>query len=59
MLSWILLFLVLSLVAGALGFTGIAGTSIAIAQTLFYIFLVLLLLSLLIHVVRGRGADNP
>jgi len=59
MLSWILLFLVLSLVAGALGFTGIAGTSIAIAQTLFYIFLVLLLLSLLIHVVRGRGADKP
>ncbi len=58
MLSWILLFLVLSLVAGALGFTGIAGTSIAIAQTLFYIFLVLLLLSLLIHVMRGRGADN-
>ena len=58
MLSWILLFLVLSLVAGALEFTGIAGTSIAIAQTLFYIFLVLLLLSLLIHVMRGRGADN-
>jgi uncharacterized membrane protein YtjA (UPF0391 family) len=55
MLSWILTFLVIALIAGAFGFTGIAGTSIGIAQTLFYIFLVLFLLSLIVHLVRGSG----
>jgi len=55
MLSWILTFLIIALIAGAFGFTGIAGTSIGIAQTLFYIFLILFLLSLIIHIVRGDG----
>lgn len=55
MLRWILMFFILALVAGALGFTGIAGASIAIAQTLFYIFLVLFLLSLIVHIARGSG----
>jgi uncharacterized membrane protein YtjA (UPF0391 family) len=55
MLSWILTFLVIALIAGAFGFTGIAGTSIGIAQTLFYIFIVLFLLSLIVHIVRGGG----
>jgi uncharacterized membrane protein YtjA (UPF0391 family) len=53
MLSWILTFLLFAIIAGALGFTGIAGTSIAIAQTLFYIFLVLFVLSLIVHIARG------
>jgi uncharacterized membrane protein YtjA (UPF0391 family) len=55
MLSWILTFLVIALIAGALGFTGVAGTSIGIAQTLFYIFMVLFVLSLIVHLVRGGG----
>jgi uncharacterized membrane protein YtjA (UPF0391 family) len=49
------MFLLLAIVAGALGFTGIAGTSIAIAQTLFYILLVLFVLTLIAHLVRGGG----
>jgi len=53
MLSWILTFLLFAIIAGALGFTGIAGTSIAIAQTLFYIFLVLFVVSLIVHIARG------
>ena len=32
MLKWALVFLVIGLIAGLLGFTGIAGTSIAIAR---------------------------
>lgn len=56
MLSWILTFFVLALIAGALGFTGVAGASIAIAQTLFYIFIVLFVLSLIVHLVRGNGS---
>jgi uncharacterized membrane protein YtjA (UPF0391 family) len=55
MLRWILIFLVLAILAGALGFTGIAGTSIAIAQTLFYVFLILFVLSLIVHLARGSG----
>ncbi len=59
MIRWILAFLLLAIIAGALGFTGVAGTSIAIAQTLFYIFVVLFVLSLVVHLVRGPGPrDN-
>jgi uncharacterized membrane protein YtjA (UPF0391 family) len=58
MLSWILTFLVLAIVAGALGFTGIAGASIAIAQTLFYIFLILFVVSLIVHIARGSGSKT-
>jgi uncharacterized membrane protein YtjA (UPF0391 family) len=58
MLSWIITFLIIALIAGALGFTGIAGTSMGIAQTLFYIFLVLFVISLLVHLVRGGGSKT-
>ena len=37
---------------GLLGFGNIAGASAGIAQILFYIFLVLLLISLVMHFVR-------
>ena len=53
MLRWALIFLVVGLVAGLFGFTGIAGAAIAIARPLFYIFPVLLLISLVMHLVRG------
>ncbi len=45
-------FLVIALVAGALGFGGIAGTSAGIAQIIFFAFLVLLVLSLVAHLFR-------
>jgi len=38
-----LIFLVIGLIAGILGFTGVAGTSIAIAKVLFFIFLAIFL----------------
>ena len=54
------MFLVLALVAGALGFTNVAGGAIAIAQTLFYIFLILFALSLVVHLTRGcRNKTDP
>ena len=53
MLKWALIFLVLGLVAGALGFTGVAGASIAIAKFLFFIliaiFVILLVLGLTVY----------
>ena len=54
MLRWILSFLVVALIAGAFGFTGVAGTASDIARTLFYIFLVLLIISMLVGALRGR-----
>lgn len=46
MLKWALIFAVVSLIAGALGFSGIAAGAAAAAQLLFFVFLVLCLLVL-------------
>ena len=54
MLTWALVFLIVALIAGVLGFTRIAGASIAIAKLLFFIFLVLFVASLVVHLIRGR-----
>lgn len=56
MLRWALIFLVVALVAAVLGFTAIAGAAIDVAKILFYVFLVLFVVSLIMHMVRGRGA---
>ena len=47
MLRWSILFLVIALIAGVFGFFDIAGTSMAIARVLFFVFLVLFVVSLL------------
>jgi uncharacterized membrane protein YtjA (UPF0391 family) len=49
MLGWTLLFLIIALVAGVLGFSGIAGVAVGIAKILFFIFLVLFLVSLIVR----------
>ena len=46
MLYYALLFLVVAIIAGALGFGGIAGASVGIAKILFFVFLILFLASL-------------
>ncbi|MBX8801729.1 MULTISPECIES: DUF1328 domain-containing protein [Pseudochrobactrum] len=52
MLYYAVVFLIVAIIAGALGFGGIAGASAGIAQILFYIFLGLLLLSLIAGFIR-------
>lgn len=47
MLSWALTFLIVALIAGALGFGLIQGISISIAKILFFVFLVLFVISLI------------
>lgn len=54
MLYWALVFLVVALIAAAFGFGGIAATATSIAQVLFYIFLILFLISLITGLVRRR-----
>lgn len=45
MLHYAVVFLILALIAGLLGFTGIAGASIGIAKILFFVFIVLFAVS--------------
>jgi uncharacterized membrane protein YtjA (UPF0391 family) len=52
MLSWALTFLVIALIAAALGFGGLSGTAMYIAQVLFFVFLVLFIISLIVPRVR-------
>jgi uncharacterized membrane protein YtjA (UPF0391 family) len=55
MLGYALTFLVVALIAGVLGFTTVAGAAMGIAKILFFVFLVLFVVSLVMHLVRGRG----
>jgi uncharacterized membrane protein YtjA (UPF0391 family) len=57
MLRWALIFLVFGLIAGILGFTGLAGVSIGIAKFLFFLFIAcfLILLVLGLTVFRAVG----
>jgi uncharacterized membrane protein YtjA (UPF0391 family) len=54
MLRWAVIFLVIGLIAGLLGFTGVAGASIAIAKTLFFIFMVIFLVLLIAGLTMAR-----
>jgi uncharacterized membrane protein YtjA (UPF0391 family) len=55
MLRWAILFAVLALVAGVLGFGGLAGDFSYIAKILLLIFVVLVVVSL----IFGRGGSPP
>jgi uncharacterized membrane protein YtjA (UPF0391 family) len=51
MLRWTVTFLIIAIVAAIFGFTGIASGAATIAKVIFFIFLVLFILSL----IRGRS----
>jgi uncharacterized membrane protein YtjA (UPF0391 family) len=52
MLRWALGFFIVALIAAVLGFSGVALAAAGIAKILFYIFLVLFLVSLVSHLLR-------
>ena len=52
MLYWAVIFLVLALVAAVFGFGGIAAAATTIAQVLFFVFLVVFLISLITGLAR-------
>ncbi|HKS21025.1 MAG TPA: DUF1328 domain-containing protein [Bradyrhizobium sp.] len=54
MLSWVVTFLVIALIAGVLGFGGIAGASVEIAKAIFFIAVLLFLISAVVGLARGR-----
>ena len=47
MLRWALLFLIVALISALFGFTEVAGTSIVAAKVLFFVFLVMFVVSLI------------
>lgn len=52
MLRWALGFFIVALVAALFGFTGIAVAAAGAAKILFYLFLILFLVSLIGHLAR-------
>ncbi|MDP3881488.1 MAG: DUF1328 domain-containing protein [Nanoarchaeota archaeon] len=52
LLSWGIVFLVVALIAALFGFGAIAGTSIVIAKWLFFIFIILFVISIIAHFLR-------
>ena len=55
MLGWALTFLIVALIAAVLGFGGIAGLSVEIAKIIFFVAIVLFLISAVAGAMRGRG----
>jgi uncharacterized membrane protein YtjA (UPF0391 family) len=54
MLYWAIVFLVVAIIAGALGFFGLAGMAMWVAKVLFFVFLALFIISLLAGGWRRR-----
>ena len=52
MLNWALMFFVVALLAAVFGFTGIAVAAAGVAKILFYLFVVLFLISLIGGLVK-------
>lgn len=54
MLRYAAVFLVIALVAALFGFTGIAAGAVEIAKILFFVFLLLFVVSLVIGLMRRK-----
>ncbi len=55
LLHWAVIFLVVAIVAALLGFGGVAGTAMEGARILFWVALVLLVVSLVFGLLRRGG----
>jgi uncharacterized membrane protein YtjA (UPF0391 family) len=54
MLYYALVFLIVALIAGALGFGFVAFAAAGIAKICFFVFLIMFVASLIMHMARGR-----
>jgi uncharacterized membrane protein YtjA (UPF0391 family) len=55
MLKWALIFLVISIVAGLFGFTGIAAGAATIAKWLFFLALAVFVIFLILGLMAGEA----
>ena len=59
MLGWAVTFLIIALIAAVLGFGAIAGTAIEIVKIIFFVALILFVISAVFGLVTGRSAPAP
>lgn len=58
MIKWAIIFAVIGLIAGALGFSGIAGASMGIAKLLFWAFIIIAAVLFLIGTFAVKKVTN-
>ena len=58
MLKWAVVFFIIALIAGALGFGGVASAAAGIAKILFFLFLVLFLIALAAGIFVGKKVTH-
>jgi uncharacterized membrane protein YtjA (UPF0391 family) len=58
-LSWIVTFFLMAVVAAIFGFGGLAGTFAGVAQFLAGIFVLLFIASLIYSLITGRNPNPP
>jgi uncharacterized membrane protein YtjA (UPF0391 family) len=54
MLKWALIFAIVALIAGGLGFGGVAGAAAGVAKILFFLFAVGFLIFVALGVMAGK-----
>lgn len=59
MLRWAFAFFIVAIIAAIFGFTGIAAGAVEIARVLFFLFIVLFMVSLMIGLFRGKPPPVP
>ena len=55
MLQWALTFLVIALLAAVLGFGGIAAMSVELARIVFGVFIILFVVTAVMHLLQGKA----
>ena len=58
MLKWAIIFLVVGLVLGALGFGGIGGAFVGIAKILFFVAVALFVIFLVLGLMTGKAVKD-
>jgi uncharacterized membrane protein YtjA (UPF0391 family) len=55
MMGWAVTFLIVALIAAVLGFGGIAGVAIEAAKLVFFVAIILFVVSAVVSLLRGRS----
>lgn len=59
MLRWAVIFFLVAIVAAIFGFGNISAAATDIARILFFVFIVIFLVTLIMHLMGGKGPKLP
>ena len=59
MLGWAITFLIVALIAAVLGFGGLAEFAVDIARIIFFVAIILFVISAVVALIRGRSPTLP